>query len=92
MTVNGRLTEVNEPSVCCCSGPCEHAQEHTMRAGSLAHVWQMSQQCSCSNVDSLGYHPAKSICLSSEIFFFFYISPPLVGCDQDWIWAEVEPR
>ena len=55
-----------------------------MRAGSLARVWQMSQQCSCSNLDSLRYHPAKSICLSSEIFFFFYISPPLVGCEQDW--------
>lgn len=23
MTVDRRLTEVNEPSVCCCSGSCE---------------------------------------------------------------------
>ena len=30
-------------------------------------------------------------CLAPEIFSF-NILHPIVGCDQDWVWAGVEPR
>ena len=63
-----------------------HAGARMMRAGSLAHDWQMSQQCSWF-VDSLRLATPLSI-----LEFFFLIFLPLVGCDQDWVWAGVEPR
>ena len=47
MTVNGRLTEDNEPSSCCCAGTHRCMRGIMMRAGSLACGWQMCQQYSC---------------------------------------------
>ena len=38
MMVNRRLTEFNEPSGCMCG--------FVMKVGSLAHGWQLSEQCS----------------------------------------------
>ena len=78
--------EVNEPSGYCCAGTCRCMHGIMMRVGSLARDWQMSQQCSWF-VDSLRLATPLSI-----LEFFFLIFLPLVGCDQDWVWAGVEPR